>query len=213
MANRDIDLASFREIFKDQRQHIAVGKITKLGAAPDRSCLRVQVLIFDPTSPNDREVVAMMGWDDAGPECGLIRFPEVDDLVLVAFVDGDAQQAYVIKRLTSQAEKIPLKAVNGHTVLGALAGKNMYVNSDTAIHITKPGDDGTENLVLGQQLKMLLSQLIEMIANHQHITSAPGTLTSPPQSPSSAQSDFLNLKASPVDDSTILSNIAFTEKG
>jgi translation initiation factor IF-1 len=212
LANKPFDLEVLREIFKDQRRHIAVGKITKLGASPDRSCLRVQVLLFDPTLDIDQEIVAIMGWDDAGPDCGSIRFPETDDLVLVAFVDGDANQAYVIKRLTSKEEKLPIKALDGHTVLAALSGKNTYV-SGTAVHVTKSGADGTENFVLGQVFKTFAAQLLDYLKAHQHTSAAPGVLTSPPSGPTGAAADFAALKASPINDSAILSNVAFTEKG
>lgn len=209
---RSIDLEVMREIFKDQRRHIAVGKIVQLGAAPDRSCLRLQVQLFDPTLEANQEIVALMSWDDAGPDCGSIRFPEVDDMVLVAFIDGDPNQAYVIKRLTSKEEKLPLKAMDGHTVLAALSGKNAYV-SGAQVHVTKSGVEGTENLVLGQVFKTFAAQLLTYLKAHQHTSAAPGVLTSPPSGPTGAAADFDALKSSPINDGAILSTIAFTEKG
>jgi hypothetical protein len=221
------DLEVLREIFKDQRQHIAVGKITQLGPAPDRSCLRVQVMILDPTAEVDREIVAVMSWDDAGPDCGVIRFPEVADLVLVAFVDGDPDQAYVLKRLTSQEEKIPLKALDGHTVIAALAGKNVYLSSDTKIFIGKPGNEGTEPVVLGNVLVSCLTDLVTQVeaiisaieTNPMVICSAPGqpgliapalktALDSVKTALDTNKSNFLTTSSS-----NILSQLAFTERG
>lgn len=210
---RPSDLETLREIFKDQRQHIAVGKITRIGVADDRTCLRVGVLVLDPTVESDREIIAVMGWDDVGPDCGVVRFPEIDDMVLLAFVDGEADQAFVIKRLTSKEEKIPLKALDGSTVVAALAGKKLYLGSDTAIHLTKPGNDGTENLVLGQVFKTFAENLLSYLAAHQHTSGPPGVLTSPPSGPTGSAADFTSLKTSPIDDNSILSAIAFTEKG
>lgn len=210
---KPLELEFLRQALGDNRQHIAVGKITQLGPAPDRSCLRLQVQIFDTNSEQDREVVAIMGWDDAGPDCGSVRFPEVGDMVIVAFVDGDADQCYVIKRLTSKEEKIPLKAMDGSTVLGALAGKKLFLASDTKVSVAKPGSEGTENLVLGQVFKAFMAQVLDYLAQHQHTTSAPGVLTSPPSGPTGKAADFTALKSSPINDEAILSSIAFTEKG
>lgn len=206
-------LEELRALFADNRQHIAVGKITKIGVASDRSTLRVQVLVFDMQAEQDREVVAVMGWDDCGPDAGSIRFPEVNDLVLVAFVDGDPDQCYVIKRLTSKEEKIPLKALDGHSVYQALSGKKLYVASDEGVFLGTPGSEGAENLVLGQVFKTFAAQLLTYLAAHQHTTTAPGVLTTPPSGPSGSAAQFTALKTSPIDNNAILSDIVFTEKG
>jgi hypothetical protein len=199
-------------MFRDTRQHIALGKITKLGVADDRSCLRVQAKLLDPSVEEDREVVAVMAWDDVGPECGVIRFPEVDDLVLLAFVDGHADECYVIKRLTSQEELIPLKALDGHTILAALAGKNVYLTSDTKIFIGMPDNEGTEPLVLGDILKTCITGIINAFLNASQIgQSAMGPVMLDPSVRTALQQELDNRVNDA--DQNFLSKLAFTERG
>ena len=64
-----------------------------------------------------------------------------------------------------------------------------------------------ENMVLGQVFKALMSSTLQDIAVHKHIGNM-GYLTSPPDN----AADFEALKASPVDDEGVLSDIAFTQK-
>lgn len=228
MGNRSIDLEVFREVFKDNRQHLGLGQITKLGPAPDRSCLRVQVLLMDPTVESDREVVAFMSWDDAGPDCGSIRFPETGDLVLLAWPDqGHPDLCYVIKRLTSKEEKLPIKAMDGHSVYQALGGKKAYLASDTAIHLAKPDSDATEPLVLGNVLQSFLTDIIAQVeAIIAAIETGPVVICSAPGQPGLIHPSLktaLDAVKSALDtdkstylttaSSNILSQLAFTQRG
>lgn len=225
------DLEQFREIFKDQRQHIAVAKIVRLSMASDRSVLMCEVSVW----PEERIIIAQMTWDAVGPESGVFFFPVVGDLVLVAFAEGDVEHAFVIKRLTSREDKIPLKAGEGDLVLKALTGKLGWISA-FKIYLTKSHTAPTENLVLGQQLKTLLSgtlaklqalsnkveALSTEISTHTHAGNL-GYPTSPPNTAAAFTSlatdftglgeDFDAFKTSPVDDEAILSDVAYTEKG
>jgi hypothetical protein len=216
--SKGFGLEDLRKVFEDRRQHIALAKITSLSLADDRSFLKCTVMVF----PEMREIVARMSWDSVGDGSGLFSFPSVNDMVLIAFADGEVDHCYVIRRLTSKEDKIPLQAVDGSTALIALSGKKMWVTSDTRINLSKGSDTPTENLVLGQVLKDLLSDLIQKVSDladevssHTHAGNL-GYPTSPPTNPApylTIKSDLDGLKASPVDDSLILSDIAFTEKG
>jgi hypothetical protein len=62
-------------------------------------------------------------------------------------------------------------------------------------------------MMLGDIVQSCLSQFLELVANHTHVGNL-GYATSVPQT----QEDFLNLKASPVDNSDIISAKCFTEK-
>jgi len=200
----NIDLEVFREIFKDNRTHIAIGRISEVEMAKDRSVVRVKVVIF----PENVEIIARMSWEQVGPGSGIFGFPVVNDLVLVAFADGDIDQAFVIKRLTSKEDKVPLQAVSGHSVMKALDGKKVFITSDTKICLSKGDAEPTQPIVLGNVLKEALSSLIEEIIGHTHI----GNLGYPTGTPIQAGA-FSSIKSSPVDDSAMLSDIAFTEKG
>lgn len=223
---KPFDFEAIRQALADQRQHIAIGKITQLGLAPDRSCLRLQVLIFDPEQPEDREIIAVMSWDDVGANCGNIRFPSVNDMVLVAMAYGDPDHAYVIKRLTSKQEKLPFQAVGGHTVQAALAGKKLYLQSDTRINLGKPGDEPASPLVLGDVLKTLLDNLYTQLDNIiTKLSTDPLVVCSAPGQPGvphpTLVADLATIKTALDADKTnlvdtaatnILSQTAFTER-
>ena len=135
------DLEFLREIFKDTRLHIGIGTITQLGLANDGSILRVQVNLL----PEDRQIIAQMGFEDVYQ----VTFPEIDDLCVVAFVDGQPDDAFVIKVYNSTDEKIPVFAQTGHSTLYSRPGKKMYLGSDTKVGIGRPNVEPTEPLVLG----------------------------------------------------------------
>jgi hypothetical protein len=62
-------------------------------------------------------------------------------------------------------------------------------------------------MMLGDIVQTLFSNLIQLIADHTHYGNLGYPTSAPVQAP-----DFLNLKASPVDDGAIISDKAFTEK-
>jgi hypothetical protein len=106
---------------------------------------------------------------------------------------------------------LPDTAAQGHRTIRARTGKKLHLESDTKINITKADHDGTENLVLGQQLKTMMTTLLNLILAHKHTCNVPGNLSTPPDVPTI--NGLNNLKASPVGDEAFLSSIAFTEKG
>lgn len=213
-----MDLESLREIFADKKQHIAIASIVRIELAEDRSCLRCIVSVM----PEQRELVAKLSWESVGPDSGIFVFPSPGDMVLVAFVDGDADEIFIIRRLTSKTDKIPLQAVDGDTTVIALGGKRVWITSDSKIFISKGKDEPTEPLVLGNTLRTLLAfiltmlaSLCEKIASHRHL----GNIGFPTSLPLEA-ADFITIKtqfeekkSDPVDNKKILSDIAFTEKG
>lgn len=213
-----MDLEFFREILGDKRLNLALAQITKVSIAADRSVMKVLVSIL----PEQREIVARMTWQGVGPDAGLFLPIMVGDLVIVGMAEGDEEQVFVLSRLTSKVDKIPTQFANGHAVLKALAGKQLWVTSDTRINLSMGDVQPTENLVLGQELKTLLSTMLEKMADMADMISkitVTGNLGLPAGPPLNAAAFLLMktelelLKASPVDDSAILSDIAFTEKG
>lgn len=214
------DLETLRSILADQRTHIAVGKITQLSLVEDRSCLKCLVLMLD-SGESEREIVARMSWETVGPEAGVFQFPSVNDLVLVAFPDGQPDDAHIIRRLTSIEDKIPLNAVDGHLVMKALAGKKAWLTA-SRLNLSKADAEPTEPLVLGTQLQTLLMDIFEQIdelivwmRDHTH-TGNLGFPTAVPDQLATLvpiKEAFAELKASPIEDALILSDFAFTEKG
>lgn len=210
-------LETIKDILKDESLHICVGKIAKLHIADDRSYLKCTVTIF----PEMRNIVATMTWECVGPDSGEFTFPVQDDMVLVAQAEGDDDQAYIIKRLSSRADKIPAIALTGDKVHKTLNGKKFWNISDTRINLSRSETEPTENLVLGQIFKQFASELLATLkvnsqnsADHVHIGNL-GYYTFKPN----LETEFLNrkeeydtLKQSPIDDEVVLSDLSFTEK-
>lgn len=217
------DIETLRSIFADRRTHVAVGKVVKLGLASDRSVLRAQCRVLT----QERDVVARVCWDACGPNSGSFQFPQVDDLVLLEFSEGDDNQVYLTKRLSNKTDKIPAQATGGHMVHRALSGKKLYLCSDEAILIGSGGaSDPSEAMVLGDTLKTLLDNLIDTVNTALGaIASGPvglGNLGAPVPT-DAALASALNSAVSDLEDfkstyltteaTNILSQLAFTERG
>jgi hypothetical protein len=192
-----------RELLRDNRLHILIGKVERLEMASDRSTLRVIVSIF----PEKRQMVARMSWDAVGPNAGIYQIPTSGDLVLVAQAEGDEDQAFVIRRLSSKDDTIPAEATEGDLVLKALAGKATRAISDTAVYLSRPENIPTEPLVLGNVFKAMMSAFIQLTAEHKHIGNL-GYYTVVPDN----TLNMVALKVDPVDNGDILSDLAKTEK-
>ncbi len=198
-----IDLEALREVFRDHRLHIAIAKIKQISVAQDRSVVRVLVSVF----PEQREIVAKMSWEAVGPESGFFQMPVINDLVLVGMVDGDEESAFVLKRLTSKEDKVPLRAVDGDLVAKALTGKRVWVTSSDKVYLSRGDAEPTENLVLGKVFQTFMSTFLEKYIAHMHIGNL-GYYTAPPDN----ASDVTSLKADPIDNDGVLSDLSFTEK-
>lgn len=206
-----------KEMFRDDRTYLILGLVKKLYLAQDRSYLKVEV----ETIPEQRKIIATMTWENVGTESGDFEFPTPGDLVIVCNVEGDDDQAYVIRRLSSRIDKIPNTATTGDKVNRALAGKKFWLTSNTRINLSRGDTEPTENLVLGQVFKAFASSLLSSLsvhanddAVHQHVDSF-GYLVTVPINQSdylARKSEYDTLKASPIDDEVILSDLSFTEK-
>lgn len=200
---KPIGLEDLKHIFKDDRLHLAIGLVKQLYVPEDRSVLQVKVLIL----PDNLNMICRMSWSGVGPDAGIFQFPSVDDLVIVGYLDGSENDAFVIARCTSQVDKIPMQALDGHLVLRSLAGKKAWLTSDTNVFLSRGNTAPTERLVLGDTFKTAYSKDLDETAKHKHIGNL-GYLT---MVPNNAQ-EFIDLKESPVDDELMLSDLSKTEK-
>lgn len=198
------ELESWRALMKDDRLHIGIGTITQLGLSLDGNTLRAQVNLL----PENREVVCEVTWDDYTR----ITFPQVDDLMLVGFVDGAPDDAFVIRNLSHSDEPIALFAQAGNSIYYSRPGKHTYLGSDTFIGISKPDSDPTEPLVLGNVLVNGLTDLCNAFLNAAYLADTPmgpGMLNPAiRQAITQFMQTYLNTA-----DSNILSQLAFTERG
>ena len=150
-----------------------------------------------------------MTWDSVGSESGIYHFPQKDDLLLVGFVGEDVDYPVILKRFSSESDKIPPNALGGDMVLKTREGENLWITGQRRVNITRGDAQPGENLVLGQVFKKLCQDLLEILKKETHICMPPGYESLPP----SQASEYDQLKQSPVDDEKSLSDVAFTEKG
>lgn len=198
------DLELLRDIFQDVRQHVGVGVVTQIEINEDASILRVLVKLL----PEEREVVAIMSFADVYD----VTFPEVDDLLVVAFVDGEPDGAHVVARFSSSDEPIPVLARTGDSVKYARAGKKMYVGSDTKIGIARPDKDPSQPLVLGTVMKSFMTDFIDAILNASQVGQS---VTGPVFLDPALRAALVALKSTYVSTAAtnFVSQIAFTERG
>lgn len=176
---KNVGLEELREALSDQKLWLALGLVKKIAMLGDRSALRLQVSIL----PEEREIVATMTWDVAGPESGIYDLPALNDLVLVAFADADKESAFVIRRLSSKTDLIPLKALGGDLVVQAKAAKNAYVVGKK-VYIAKKNNVPTEPLVLGNVMLSCLTDLCTQItALCDAVITGPVAISSAPGAP------------------------------
>lgn len=196
------DLEFLRDIFKDPRLHIGIGTVQQLGLASDGSVLRVMINLL----PDNREIVCEMTFADVYD----VTFPEINDLVLVGHVDGDVDEAFVMKVISNKDEPIPALARTGDSVKYSRPGKKLYIGSDTKIGIARPGVDPSEPLVLGNQLVAVLQALAKAFTDNAtqigETNLMTGITTLDPGVVSAINSFVSSL-------SGIKSQIAFTESG
>jgi hypothetical protein len=217
-----IDIEFLREAFKDRRTHIALGTISQLSVAEDKSYIKAVVQLF----PEKREIVSRMTWETVGSESGFFQIPKVADLVLVAFADGDFDMAFVIRRLTSYSDLIPANAILGDIVMKAEPGKTAWITG-TKINLSGTDQAPTEPLVLGQVLIQAMTDLYSKLDSIlQKIISGPIGVSGAPGNPAptfpALAADLTAIKSQLesdkskylTDNSTnIVSQIAYTERG
>jgi len=203
MANKSLGLQELREVFRDDRLHLAIGVIVQLSVSADRSSLKAKVNIF----PDEIKMICTMSWEAVGPEAGIFQFPSVNDLVIVGYLDGQADEAFILRRCTSTEDKIPLQAINGHLVMKTLPNKKAFISSPNEINLVRGDLAGNERLVLGDTFKASYSSDLAATAAHKHIGNL-GYLTAVPDNAAA----FTAIKSSPVDDAVMLSDLSKTEK-
>ena len=211
-------LQQLKQIVQDRKLGLSLAEVRNVYVAEDRRTVEATVQVL----PVGSEVVARLTWQAVGPDAGAYFLPSVGDWVIVGFVDGQIDQCYILSRLTSLDDKIPMTAITGDAVLRSLKEKKTWITSEKRINLSKKDEEPTENLVLGQIFKNFminfLDQLIktmDTLAVETHISAPPGYLSAPPQQKAiymAIKAELEKLKASPIEDIKILSELAFTEK-
>lgn len=232
---KQADLEALKSILRDPTVHIAVGVVQQVEPTPALSNCLCKVSVF----PEEYPVVAKTSFPIVGPMSGVIQLPVSGDFVLM--VQTNTEQWYIIGRLNSPEDKIPLQALLGQLVLRALSGKPVRLESDTSVYIGRGGlINPTEPLVLGNVLKTQQGALYDKISDLidklsailDTIITGPVAITTTPGNPSptyptlaaslTAQKALLTaLKATVVADkalyvtaplTNVVSAVAFTER-
>lgn len=216
------DLETLRAILQDNKTWISQGVILALETASDKSVLRAKVRLL----PTDHVIIARVTHSATGPDSGDFSFPVVNDMVIVAMSEGSEDYPWIISRCSSKEDFIPEKAIQGHMVRKALAGKKNYIQSDTAIHLTKTAD-GTEPLVLGLVMQQAyLAALLRLTTLLDKLLTVPIVTTTLPGFPASIDPTLAteiqqikqdiedDIELYSTDDTTnFLSQLTFTERG
>lgn len=198
------DLELLRDIFQDYRRYIAIGLVTQLGLSNDGVLLRVMVKLM----PDQREIVAIMGMADVYD----VTFPEINDLVVVAFDDGNPDGAKVIGRLNSSEEPIPVLARAGDSVKYARDGKKLFLGSDTKVGLARPDVEPTEPLVLGNVMVSAMRAFFNAFLNVAQVGISPAGPVFLDPSVRTALTEAMQTYL--TDASTnILSQLSYTERG
>lgn len=215
-----LQLEDLRQMLSTDKTYFAIAKITRVHIRADRSSVRCDCDILN--EGEDRNVLARVASSVVGPNSGDFQRPAVNDMVLLAFVDGNADLAFIFARLSSNEDTIPVNSDSGDRVIKSLESKNVWITGQNKVNITKTDAEPDQNLVLGQVFKKFASDLIDRInealdilATETHTSSMPGFPSSPPTQAAqyTALKTKLNaLKDSPIVDEAILSSYAYTSK-
>lgn len=213
-------LETLKALLSDNKVWLTLAKVIAVAPATERSVIRVKVLAM----PSGNELIARCTWQSVGPNAGIYGPVNVNDMVLVGAADGDEDSAYVIARLSSAEDLIPKQALDGDTIIKSVAQLKLHLASLERINIGLGNYESqpTENLVLGQVFKQMMIDVLNVCialcnetSTHTHIDGM-GVITTVPQQASAfvdLAGDYSTIKASPVQDEEVLSDLAFTEKG
>lgn len=129
-----------------------LARVVSLDDPDNRARVRVKLLSFADVDEQDSTMWARVVSSFAGSDRGVFFLPEVDDEVLVVFVQGDARHPLVIGGLWNGAAMPPAAIESG--------GRNRFkrIKSKNGIVVTLDDQDGQETLQLetpgGQKLTL-----------------------------------------------------------
>ena len=175
--------------------------------------------------------VARCAWPSTGPNAGIYHVPAVEDIVILAMVEGSEQGNYIIGRLSSKDDPMPARAWNQEEKKTALVVKAREMEelqlTGQRIDLTQGDELGSENLVLGQQYKLLLTDILDHMKalieahnglvsafnghNHNYAATTSSGLTAAPGSQGMDFTGMTDDLKGRLDDT--LSLVGYTEKG
>ena len=123
-------------------QHACLGLVVSLNDPDGRNRVQVKLLAFADVDQQESAMWARVVCPFAGNERGAFLLPDVDDEVLVVFVQGDPRHPLVIGGLWNGASAPPASIESG--------GRNRFkrIQSKNGIVVTLDDQDGQETLKL-----------------------------------------------------------------
>jgi len=191
--------AQIREL-REQVRQLREGTVQDARISSERRQIEVQVQI----APSGQTLWAEMLHAVGGSEGGAIRVPSEGDSVLVAMIDGEPSQGFILGGLADPSTPLPSSIESGTTYLWAPADEPLEIltsDGEPALRLMPDGrvvleaDSihlGSENpgdkVALASKVKAELDEIRNQLMTHTH--SAPSGATGPPQpgSPSPADS-------------------------
>jgi Rhs element Vgr protein len=105
---------------------LQIGKVVQLASDPDGED---RILVKIPTIDNDAQGIwSRIACLDAGSDRGTFFRPEIDDEVIVGFVNDDPNDAIVLGMLNSSAKKAPLQASDDNHEKGIFTRSKMRIH-------------------------------------------------------------------------------------
>jgi uncharacterized protein involved in type VI secretion and phage assembly len=129
-----------------------LAKVVSLDDPERRNRVQVRLYAFDAVSGQDAAIWARVAAPFAGDDRGTFFLPDVDDEVLVVFVQGDPRYPIIVGGLWNGAAAAPADIESG--------GSNRYkrIKSRNGIVVTLDDQSGQESLILetpgGQKLTL-----------------------------------------------------------
>lgn len=121
-------------------QGLQIGKVKKFHQDPDGEYrVLVRLPIIDESNEGIWTRIVRL---DAGPKRGSFWLPEVEDEVVVGFVNGDPRDAYILGSLHSKKNKAPIESDEKNTEKGFVTREELkfiFNDVDKSILLETPG--------------------------------------------------------------------------
>ncbi|MFB6373326.1 MAG: phage baseplate assembly protein V [Bradymonadaceae bacterium] len=182
--------AQIRELQQQMRQ-LREGTVQDARISSTRRHIEVNVTL----APSGQEVWAELLQGVGGSSGGTIRVPAEGDSVLVALIDGEPSQGFVLGWLADPSTPLPLQIEKGTTYVWAPANEELKIvtaQGEPALTLKPTGEVVVEAdtvrlgseaafqaVALASKVESELTEIKTRLWNHTH--SAPSGATGPPQ--------------------------------
>jgi len=134
-------------------QGLQIGKVIQLEKDPDgEDRIQVKLPLIDNAGKGIWSRVATL---DAGKERGTFFRPEIDDEVIVGFINGDPRDAIILGMLHSSAKPAPVSAKDDNHIKGYVSRSKMKVMFDDEKKILTIETPAGNKLIISEEDKAI----------------------------------------------------------